>query len=85
MSYGDRFRVSHTSCCAQYEWACEGGHFLVLRAKPGGGYEETGRGPYRKAIEVYIALAERHRAAHLDRGEVPEPDRLLWAEGGRRG
>ncbi|MEU4229635.1 hypothetical protein AB0F17_35515 [Nonomuraea sp. NPDC026600] len=77
-------RVTHTSCCGLYEWSAEGGHFLVLRPTSDGGYEESGRGLYRQALDVYIALAEAHRAEHLRRRERPEPDDFLPRRG-RRG
>jgi hypothetical protein len=79
---GNLLRVSHTSCCGRFEWASEGGQFFVLRSTSGGGYEETGRGRYRQAMDVYIALAERHRDEHLRRGETAEPDTFL--KGSRR-
>jgi hypothetical protein len=80
---GSMLRVSHTSCCGRFEWASEGGRFFVLRPADDGGYEETGRGRYRQALDVYIALAERHRAEHLRRGEAPEPDTFLPVRGRR--
>jgi hypothetical protein len=73
---GSLLRVSHISCCGLYEWASEGGQFFVLR-RIGDRYEETGRGLYRQARAVYIALAEHHRAEHRSRGEKPEPDDFL--------
>ncbi|MEV6033546.1 hypothetical protein AB0L65_20495 [Nonomuraea sp. NPDC052116] len=81
---GSILRVSHTSCCGLYEWASEGGQFFVLRQTEEGGYEETGRGLYRQAMDVYIALAKAHRAEHLRRRETPEPDTFLKGRG-RRG
>ncbi|MEU8403847.1 hypothetical protein AB0C28_52475 [Nonomuraea sp. NPDC048892] len=80
---GSLLRVSHTSCCGLYEWASEGGQFFVLR-RTGDRYEETGRGLYRQALDIYIALAEAHQAQHLRRGEAPEPDTFLKRRG-RRG
>jgi hypothetical protein len=74
---GSLLRVSRTSCCGRFEWASEGGHFFVLRSTDDGGYEETGRGLYRQAIDVYVTLAEHHRAEHLRRGERPGPDTFL--------
>ncbi|SEH02394.1 hypothetical protein SAMN05444920_12652 [Nonomuraea solani] len=79
---GGTLRVSHTSCCGRYEWGCEGGSFFVLRSTADG-YQETGRGRYRRALDVYIALAEAHNAEHVRRGETPEPDTFLAK--GRRG
>ncbi|GAA2842543.1 hypothetical protein [Nonomuraea rubra] len=80
---GGTLRVSHTSCCGRYEWGREGGSFFVLRST-GDGYQETGRGRYRYALDVYIALAETHNAEHIRRGETPEPDTFL-ARRGQRG
>ncbi|MFI7643276.1 hypothetical protein [Nonomuraea sp. NPDC049400] len=80
---GSQLRVSHTSCCGQYEWASEGGRFFVLRST-NDGYEETGRGLYKQAMEVYIALAEHHRDKHLRHRERSEPDSFLMGRG-RRG
>ncbi|MEV0623556.1 FxLD family lanthipeptide [Nonomuraea sp. NPDC050404] len=45
------------------------------------GYEETGRGRYRHALDIYIALAEAHNAEHLRRRETPEPDPFLPPSG----
>lgn len=73
---GSVLRVTHTSCCGLYEFASGGGTFFVLR-HTGDGYEETGRGRHRKALNIYIALAEAHRAEHVRRGERPEPDTFL--------
>lgn len=69
-------RVRHTSCCGAYELASLGGECFVLRPA-GGGYEETGRGIHRKAVMVYVALVQDHRAEHRSRGEEPEYDSLL--------
>lgn len=80
---GGPLRVSHTSCCGRYEWASEGGQFFVL-CRTGDSYEETGRGLYRQALNIYIALAEAHHAEHLRCGETPEPDIFLNRKG-RRG
>ncbi|MEO3806655.1 hypothetical protein [Nonomuraea sp. B1E8] len=74
---GGILRISYTSCCGALELASEGGHFFVLRSAGDGGYEETGRGLYRQAIDLYIALAERHRDEHLHRREKPAPDAFL--------
>ncbi|MGI5293032.1 hypothetical protein ACQEVF_58325 [Nonomuraea polychroma] len=81
---GAKLRSSHTSCCGQYEWACEGGLFLVLRRSSNGRYEETGRGVHNQAIAVYIALVEQHNRDHRARGERPEPDTFLPRQRGRR-
>ncbi|MBT2232781.1 hypothetical protein [Nonomuraea sp. NEAU-A123] len=79
---GSQLRVSHTSCCGLWEWASEGGQFFVLR-RTGDCYEETGRGLYRQALDIYIALAEAHHAEHLRHGETPEPDTFLKGRGQR--
>ncbi|MEO3797780.1 hypothetical protein ABGB14_46930 [Nonomuraea sp. B10E15] len=80
---GGTLRISYTSCCGAFELASEGGHFFVLRSTGDGGYEETGRGLHRQAMDLYITLAERHRDEHLRRGERPEPDTFLQDEGQR--
>ncbi|MER6947078.1 hypothetical protein ABT294_23875 [Nonomuraea sp. NPDC000554] len=63
---GERLRVTETSCCGEYEWACQGGLFLVLRHGERG-YEEAGRGTYRQARGVWddLVLAHRHRNAQV--------------------
>jgi hypothetical protein len=50
-----RIRVTETSCCGAYNWACQGGQFLVLRDTENG-YEEN-----RRAILLRLAdvLTER--------------------------
>jgi hypothetical protein len=53
-------RVRETSCCGLYEWASEGGVFFVLRYVKGVGYQETGRGRYRDAREVWARLIAEH-------------------------
>ncbi|MEV0306556.1 hypothetical protein [Nonomuraea fuscirosea] len=74
---GSALRVTHTSCCGLLEFASEGGAFFVLRRICGGRDEETGRGHYRQAFDIYVALAEAHQAEHQRRGEAPEPDSFL--------
>ncbi|WP_406673701.1 hypothetical protein WBK31_33415 [Nonomuraea sp. N2-4H] len=61
----DRIRITETSCCGAYEWAAQGGLFLILRptARPGR-YEETGRGLYRQAREIWEALLAYHEQRH---------------------
>lgn len=61
----DHIRITETSCCAAYEWAAQGGQFLILRPtlKPGR-YEETARGRYRQAREVWSALLAFHDLHH---------------------
>lgn len=60
----DRIRITETSCCGAYEWACQGGQFLILRARRSGGYEETGRGIYRQARPIWILLITAHEDEH---------------------
>ncbi|UBU13481.1 hypothetical protein [Nonomuraea gerenzanensis] len=55
-----RVRVTETSCCGEYEWCCEARRFFVLRHVEGVGYEETGRGRYPEARQVWIALVTAH-------------------------
>ncbi|GAA1681064.1 hypothetical protein GCM10009733_092250 [Nonomuraea maheshkhaliensis] len=71
---GSALRITHTSCCGRYEFACEGGRFFVLRPVAGGSYEETGRGLYRHALTIYTALVEHHRAEHRHRVRRPGSD-----------
>ncbi|NBE95518.1 hypothetical protein FE391_20735 [Nonomuraea sp. KC401] len=61
----DRIRITETSCCGAYEWAAQGGLFLILRptARPGR-YEEAGRGLYRQARMVWEALLTYHERRH---------------------
>lgn len=73
---GGVIRVRYTACCGAYELASLGGEYFVLRPA-GDGYEETGRGIYRKAVTVYLALVQAHRAEHRSRGEQPAHDELL--------
>lgn len=58
----DRIRITETSCCGAYEWACQGGQFLILRFA-GPGYEETARGLYRQAREAWEDLVHAHASA----------------------
>lgn len=60
----DRLRVIETSCCGAFEWACQGGQYLVLRERPGGGFEEAGRGRYAVARRVWQDLVVEHHARH---------------------
>lgn len=55
-------RVHETSCCGEYEWASEGGEYLILRWTGNGEtQEETGRGVYAAARAVWSELATQHR------------------------
>lgn len=60
----DRLRITETSCCGAYEWACQGGQFLILRAKDIKGFEETGRGLHKQARLVWDALVAEHENEH---------------------
>lgn len=82
---GSKLRVSRTSCCGRFEWASEGGTFFVLRPIGDGRYEETGRGRYSKALDIYIALTEAHRAEHVRRRKRSEPGMFLPRDSGQRG
>lgn len=54
-----------TSCCGAYEWAAQGGHFLILRpTREPGHYEETARGLHRQAREVWTRLVASHTLQH---------------------
>jgi hypothetical protein len=57
---GSRLRITETSCCGVYEWACQGGQYLVLRGAENG-YEETGRGIHSQARQVWNQLAFQHQ------------------------
>ncbi len=63
-SWGNRLRVTETSCCGKYEWACQGGLFLILRHSVIGGYEEAGRGRYREARALWDELIHEHDQKH---------------------
>jgi hypothetical protein len=67
ISHG-RARIAETSCCGAYEWACEGGEYLVLRPRKGGGHEEAGRGRYVDARLVWNELVIEHRRGHQGSG-----------------
>lgn len=56
-------RVTETSCCAAYEWCSEGGQYFILR-DAGDGYEETGRGIFAHAREVWDELTAEHSQRH---------------------
>jgi hypothetical protein len=73
VSHG-RVRVIETSCCGAYEWACEGGQYLVLRDDRHGGHQEAGRGRYVDARLVWHELILEHRGRHG----------TAWAETRRR-
>ncbi|MBF8191591.1 hypothetical protein ITP53_39045 [Nonomuraea sp. K274] len=61
----DHIRITETSCCAAYEWAAQGGHFLILRpAQEEGLYEETARGRYRQARQLWEELLTAHDLKH---------------------
>ncbi|WP_219527101.1 hypothetical protein [Nonomuraea guangzhouensis] len=67
---GERLRVTETSCCGEYEWACQGGEFLILRYN-GSGYEETGRGRYA-ARKVWEHLVQAHKVRATRRRASPD-------------
>ncbi|NRQ40063.1 hypothetical protein HII36_50805 [Nonomuraea sp. NN258] len=56
---GSQTRVHETSCCGAYEWCAEGGQYFVLR-HVAGRWEETGRGVYAAARQVWDHLLARH-------------------------
>lgn len=64
----DRIRVIETSCCGAYEWACQGGQFLILRRTESEQYEETARGVFRQARQAWQALLIRHEEEHRREG-----------------
>lgn len=68
----DHIRISETSCCGAYEWACQGGHFLILRYR-GGRYEETGRGLHRQARAIWDQLLLAHVETHAPRARTRKP------------
>lgn len=74
-------RITETSCCGAYEWACQGGQFLILRAKHPNGYEETGRGLYKQARAVWTVLISEHAREHRDQDAAPK-SRRRRAHGG---
>jgi hypothetical protein len=66
----DHIRITETACCGAYEWACQGGQFLILRPRDPEGYEETGRGRYRHARAVWEALIAEYETKHQCRNEA---------------
>ncbi|MEU7838669.1 hypothetical protein [Nonomuraea sp. NPDC049129] len=82
----DRIRITETSCCGAYEWAAQGGHFLILRpAQELGRYEETARGLYRRAREVWAELLIFHNLQHRHEEAVRAAARRERRLRGRRG
>lgn len=63
-------RVTEHSCCNVYEWCSEAGQYFVLR-RAGDGYEETGRGIYASARQVWQVLIEEHARSHLSGTSKP--------------
>ncbi|SEN11422.1 hypothetical protein [Nonomuraea pusilla] len=68
----DRIRIIETSCCGAYEWACQGGQFLILRAKDPEGFEETGRGLHKQARLIWDALIAEHENEHRRKNMSPD-------------
>jgi hypothetical protein len=67
-----RVRVTETSCCGAYEWACQGGQFLILRQGRDDRYEETARGSYGEARAVWDRLVQHHEfVIHTPRNAPP--------------
>jgi hypothetical protein len=60
----DRLRITETSCCGAFEWACQGGQYLILRRTSTGRYEETARGLYQRARRVWHLLLALHEDEH---------------------
>ncbi|GAA2220604.1 hypothetical protein GCM10009850_122480 [Nonomuraea monospora] len=60
----DHLRIIETSCCGVYEWAGQGGQFLILRAAESEGHEETGRGRYKHARRVWMRLIVELEKGH---------------------
>lgn len=56
-------RVIETGCCGAFEWAAEGGQYLILRPAEHG-YEETARGGHAAARAVWNELVLAHRQRH---------------------
>lgn len=84
----DHIRVTETSCCGVYEWASQGGQFLILRAVKSGGYEEAGRGRYKDARELWLMLIAVFKEEHVcrnpyaaDAGALPRGNTSLRKSG----
>lgn len=60
----DRIRITETSCCGAYEWACQGGQFLIHCGQTPEGFEETGRGLHKQARLIWDALVAEHENEH---------------------
>lgn len=54
-------RVLESSCCEEFILSYEDGEFFVRRRAESGGYEETARGGYGRALRAWIDLAAGHR------------------------
>ncbi|WP_433437884.1 hypothetical protein [Nonomuraea sp. CA-141351] len=63
--HGPRLRVVAVSCCDKYQLCSEAGQYFILR-RAGDGYEETGRGVYAKAVQLWNTLTIRHQHAERD-------------------
>lgn len=82
----DHIRITETSCCGAYEWAAQGGLFLVLRsAEEPGRYEETARGLYRQARAVWTELLLFHELQHRHEQAVRAAARRRRRTRGSRG
>lgn len=79
----DHIRITETSCCGVYEWADQGGQFLVLRAAPIEGYEEAGRGRYKHAREIWMLLIAEFEKEHECRDPADLDIESRWRGGTR--
>lgn len=70
----ERIRITETSCCGAFEWACQGGLYFILRTTERG-TEEAARGLYRQARNVWESLVLAHALDHMDRGAQEKPRR----------
>ncbi|GAA1772569.1 hypothetical protein GCM10009734_96810 [Nonomuraea bangladeshensis] len=66
---GKSARIRDVCCCDAYEFACEGGHYLILRRNGLGHLEETGRGRYAQARKIWDQLLIEH-AQNCEQGNV---------------
>jgi hypothetical protein len=62
-----QLRIYATSCCGEYELASEGGEYFVLRPA-NDGYEETARGRFSRAAQLWNVLTSEHSCADHEEG-----------------
>ncbi|GAA2215712.1 hypothetical protein GCM10009850_111800 [Nonomuraea monospora] len=68
-STGKPPRIRGVCCCDAYEFACQGGNYLILRRNSRGELEEIGRGRYARAREIWDKLLLEH-AKNCEQGNA---------------